>query len=608
MASTLAALTAALTPAVTAGHPVLMRPGAPAFDINPIHWLGGVVADAAGNVFQTAMTALWSAGLWMLGLAFQIIDAFTTPDVSGSGPLGSVLPTTAAIGASVAVLMMSVQLATAMARRDGQSLGRVVIGLGQFALVWAGYLVVAGVFVTAASGLEHAILQQMLHVDTLSSYDITKTWPRKVSDLTVATVLGLCSLLLVIPAAFAYVLLMLVREAALLILVATSPITAAGLLAESTKAWFWKSLRWFISSLLIGPTSALVLGIGVQVSNGVISGKGDKTAAAVGTAVVGALIIAIGATSPLVLFRLLAFVEPGTASGAALRQSWSDAGGMSGLMSGAAGGKAGGGQQSTGSAAASASGADGRSGGETAADGQTQSRMAGMLGGGGGLGKMAGGLGSAARAAGPLVSAAQRAVDIGSDVLGQAGVGAPGYSQTPTDERSKSRRGGVNAGGGAGTGAGGKNSGQGKPGGSQQGGGPTAPDAPGPGGLQAAAEHAAAATAAAMSTSGPGAARASDGGTAAPASPADTGGDGSSGSGRGVGGSGDGVQTELPGVDAGGHAARRATPPPAASAGKGSGSGSGAGQSSPGPVPSAPPGHPGAGTGAGVESAAVAPV
>jgi len=593
--SALAALMAALTPAVTAGHPVLMGPGAPAFDINPIHWLGGVVADAAGNVFQTAMTALWSAGLWMLGLAFQIIDAFTTPDVSGSGPLGSVLPTTAAIGASVAVLMMSVQLATAMARRDGQSLGRVVIGLGQFALVWAGYLVVAGVFVTAASGLEHTILQQMLHVDTLSSYDITKPWPRKVSDLTVATVLGLCSLLLVIPAAFAYVLLMLVREAALLILVATSPITAAGLLAESTKAWFWKSLRWFISSLLIGPTSALVLGIGVQVSNGVISGKGDKTAAAVGTAVVGALIVAIGATSPLVLFRLLAFVEPGTASGAALRQSWSDAGGVSGLMSGAGGGK-----QSTGSAAASASGADGRSGGESAAEGQTQSRMAGMLGGGGGgLGKMAGGLGSAARAAGPLVSAAQRAVDIGSDVLGQAGVGSPGYSQTPTDERSKSRRGGGNAGGGAR----GKNSGQGKPGGSQQGGGPTAPGAPGPGGLQAGADHAAAAPAAAMSTSGPGAAGAPDGGTAPPA---DTGGDGSSGSGRGVGGSGDGVQTELPGVDAGGHAAGRASSPPAASAGEGSGSGSG--QSSPGPVPSVPPGHPGAGTGAGAESAAAVPV
>ena len=441
-----------------AAGPVLPGPGDLAFSVNPISWLGDGAAAAAGDVFKTAMTGLWSAGLWVLGLAFQVIDAFTTPDVSGNGPIGSVLPTTAGIGATVAVLMMSVQLATAMVRRDGQSLGRVVIGLGQFAMVWAGYLVVATVFVTAASGLEHTILRQMLHVDTLSSYDLLKSWPRKVSDLTVATVLGLSAVLLVIPAAFAYVLLMLVREAALLILVATSPITAAGLLADSTKAWFWKSLRWFISSLLIAPTSALMLGIGVQVSNGVIAGRGDKTAAAVGTAVIGALIIAIGATSPLVLFRLLAFVEPGTASGAALRQSWSDAGGISGVMSGAAGGKgsSSGGHQGTGSAAASSSGSDGRSGGESAAEAQTQSRMAGMFGGGapgkvaagigGGAGKASGGFGAVTRAAGPLVSAAQRAVDIGSDVLGQAGVGAPGYSQTPTDERSKRRGQGGRAG------------------------------------------------------------------------------------------------------------------------------------------------------------------
>ncbi|MDA4681157.1 hypothetical protein, partial [Enterobacter asburiae] len=53
-----------------------------------------------------------------------------------------------------------------------------------------------------------------------------------------------------------------------------------------------------------------------------------------GMAVVGCIVIAIGACCPMILFRLLAFVEPGTASGAALRQSWSDAGGMSGVMSG----------------------------------------------------------------------------------------------------------------------------------------------------------------------------------------------------------------------------------------------------------------------------------
>jgi len=440
-----------------------------AFSVNPISWLGDGAAGLAADAWKSAMTGLWSAGLWMLKLAFGVIDAFTTPDVTAGGPLSGVLPTTLWIGATVAALMMFVQLSTAMVRRDGQSLGRVLLGVGQFAAVWAGYLGVAAVFIAAASGLEHAIVAQMLHVQSLSGYDLTASWPRKVSDVTVATVLGVSALLLVIPAAFAYLLIMLVREAALVVLVATAPITAAGLLADATKTWFWKSLRWFISCVLIAPTSALVLGIGVKLSEGVVNGKGDKTAAAVGTAVVGAMVIAIGATTPMVLFRLLSFVDPGTASGAALRQSWSDAGGMSGVLSGAAGGKcAGGGAGSgAGSSAASASGGDGRSGGESTAEAQTQSRMAGMLGS----------LGGAVMAA---TSVAQRATDIGSDILGQAGVGSPGYSMTPTDERSSRRnRGGSSS---TGTGAG---SGSGTAGTGSGGAGTGGPDVAGTAGKQA---------------------------------------------------------------------------------------------------------------------------
>lgn len=444
-----------------------------AFSVNPISWLGDGAAGLAADAWKSAMTGLWSAGLWMLKLAFGVIDAFTTPDVTAGGPLSGVLPTTLWIGATVAALMMFVQLSTAMVRRDGQSLGRVLLGVGQFAAVWAGYLGVAAVFIAAASGLEHAIVAQMLHVQSLSGYDLTASWPRKLSDVTVATVLGVSALLLVIPAAFAYLLIMLVREAALVVLVATAPITAAGLLADATKTWFWKSLRWFISCVLIAPTSALVLGIGVKLSEGVVNGKGDKTAAAVGTAVVGAMVIAIGATTPMVLFRLLSFVDPGTASGAALRQSWSDAGGMSGVLSGAAGGKgasggAGGGAGSgAGSSAASASGGDGRSGGESTAEAQTQSRMAGMLGS----------LGGAVMA---VASVAQRATDIGSDVLGQAGVGSPGYSMTPTDERSSRRNRGGSSSTGTGAGAGSGTAGTGS-GGAGTGG----PDVAGTAGKQA---------------------------------------------------------------------------------------------------------------------------
>jgi len=388
-------------------------------DLNPMTWLGSAASAAVGDVWKAAMIGLWSAGLWLLQLAFKIIDAFSTPDLSANGPMAAVLPTTLSIGAGVAVLMMFVQLAVALIRRDGQSLGRVLLGIAQFGAVWLAYLGVAAGLVAAASGLEQTLLHTMLQVDRMGAVDLTRSWPRQVEDTTLATVLGVLSLLLVIPAAFFYLLIMFVREAALIILVATAPISAAGLVNDSTKAWFWKSLRWFISCLLISPAAALVLGVGVKLSAGVVAGNGDKTAAAAGMAVVGTIVIAIGACCPLVLFRLLAFVEPGTASGAALRQSWSQAGGMSGVISG-------GPTQGAASSAAAVSGSDGRSGGESGAESQTGSRLAGILG------PVGQGIGAA-------TSMAHRAVDIGSDVLGQAGVGSPGYSLTPTDQRGARR-------------------------------------------------------------------------------------------------------------------------------------------------------------------------
>lgn len=403
-----------------------------AMPLNPVvspvlDWLGGQASQVATDAWKTAMVGLWSAGLWLLKLAFSIIDHFTAPDLSAGGPMQAALPVTLWLGGSVAALTLFLQIGMAFVRRDGQSLGRVVLGLAQFGLVWACYLAIADGLVIAASGLEHGLLRALLHVDSFGAFDESSSWPRHVTDATLATVLGILSLLLVIPSAFFYLVIMFVREAALIVLVATAPITAAGLLSESTKAWFWKSLRWFIACLLIAPTAALVLGVGVRMSSGVVSGTGDNTTAAAGMAVVGVVLVVIGAICPLVLFRLLAFVDPGSASGAALRQSWHDAGGMAGVLgSGRTG-------MSVGTGVAAQTTGDGRSAGESGAESVTHGRFASAVAGMRPAAQMLGaGIGATA-------AFAQRAVDIASDVLGQSGVGHAGYSMTPTDERTSRR-------------------------------------------------------------------------------------------------------------------------------------------------------------------------
>jgi type IV secretion system protein TrbL len=379
-------------------------------DLNPLKWLGSGASKLASDVWQSAMTALWSAGLWVLGLAFKIIDAFTTPDLSPSGPLAAVLPYTFSIGAFVAGLMALIQIGVAVYRRDGQSVAVVMVGAVQFGAVWIGYLALAALLVEAAAGLTTGLLQGLLHINDFASFATSASWPRSIDDTVVATVLGLCTVFIVFPAAIGYILIMLVREAALLLLTATSPIAAAGLLAEGTRVWFWKSLRWFLATLLIAPLAAVILGIGVQITQGTIAGHGDKTAAAVGMAVTGCILILIGAICPLILFRLLAFVDPGTSSGAAMRQAFTAHGGLSGVL----GGRTAASGDTAGSGAATKHDSGGRSQGEATADTQTVTRFSSLLGGAGQL------LGRGMQATGAIGTTAAA---IGSDVLGSAGVG-----------------------------------------------------------------------------------------------------------------------------------------------------------------------------------------
>ena len=277
--------------------------------------------------------------------------------------------------------------------------------------------------VTATAGLTKGLLQGLLHVDAFSGFSNSGSWPRQIDDTVVATVLGLCTIFLIFPAAIGYVLIMLVREAALMLLTATVSDLGRGLLSEGTRAWFWKSMRWFLASLMISPLAALVLGIGVKITQGTIAGNGDKTAAAVGMAVTGCILILIGAICPLILFRMLAFVDPGTSSGAAMRQSLAANGGMAGVLGGRSGGGQSGTSATAGSGAAIKQDGQGRSQGESSADSATQSRFSSMHGGrrpGDAEGRQC-----------ASTASALRQPRIGADVLGSAGVGhqAPYFGQ-----------------------------------------------------------------------------------------------------------------------------------------------------------------------------------
>jgi type IV secretion system protein TrbL len=58
--------------ALLAGDTAVVRTGLlPMIDLNPISWLGDAASAAVADVWKAAMIALWSAGLWLLTLAFR---------------------------------------------------------------------------------------------------------------------------------------------------------------------------------------------------------------------------------------------------------------------------------------------------------------------------------------------------------------------------------------------------------------------------------------------------------------------------------------------------------------------------------------------------------
>jgi hypothetical protein len=407
-----------------------------------------VLASAAGKIvadgWTAAMLGLWQAGLWVLRLVLSLIDSFTAADLAESGPMRSVYQVTFWVAAAVMLALVMVQLGVAAIRRDGRSLARVLLGSGQFAVVWAGGIAYMVAVLAASRGLAHALMGELLRVTSWGQWDPLGGFSaQEITDAVVATVLGLLGIVVVFSA-ISYLLVMITVGAATVVLAATGPIAAAGLVSDAGQPWFWKWVRWFHAAAFSAPLIVLVQGIGTQVTTGVAAGQSDDLHRAVGTAVIGTVLICVSFTCPLALFKLLAFVDPSSSSGAAMRAGLSAQGGLTGFLA----------RAESSSSAASATDEEGRSQAEVSGQTATATRFAAATGTG--LGAAAGVLG---RGVELFTAVGAQGGVIGADITNQAGIGHPTYVPDVAARR-RSRRGGTNGAGGptSGSGAGGDDS------------------------------------------------------------------------------------------------------------------------------------------------------
>jgi len=395
---------------------------------DPFTKLASTAAQIVTDAWTACWLSVWNAGLWVLRLVLSWMDAWLTPDLSADGPAHDLYQVTFWIAGVLVVVMLVVQLGIAAGRRDGRGLARAGIGLAQFAVLTGGWLAYTVAVTAAVGGLTRSVMEQLLGVTSWNSWQPwTSLDTKQITDGGLATVLGLLGLLMWI-AAIGHLLVILARDAALMVLVATGPIAAAGLVNEGTRAWFWKAFRWFHAAVATPLLVVVVTGVGTKLVEGVAAGKTGTVEASVGTMLPGIVLICIAVISPVALFKLLAFVDPGTASGASMRAGLQAAGGIQGLLSGKPAATTGGDDT-----AAASSGS--QSAGEANADAATTSRIAGVLQhAGGGL---AFGIGLVSRVG-------AQGTSLLTDMTNQEGVGhntyQPDYQGGPSDNAARANR------------------------------------------------------------------------------------------------------------------------------------------------------------------------
>jgi len=277
------------------------------------------------SIIDQIMKAVWAAAMWLLRTAFELVDGVggfrdgsAIADAAGkpspASPFFAVWPTLLWIGGAVAVGLFLWQLTVTMIR-GGAGFWRLASGPVAFSVATALTLGAVAALVGAAEGLTVLLLQRGLAADNFRTildhpnlgFSDSPALDSPIDATARAVLLGMIAMFGVLPAALGFLLQVLFRQAVILVLVATVPITAAGLVANTTATWFWRSLRWMLAAILMKPALALVLVIGVNMLSAP-TGFGGLLA--------GTGVLLISLFCPLVLFRLLAFVELGVGAGA----------------------------------------------------------------------------------------------------------------------------------------------------------------------------------------------------------------------------------------------------------------------------------------------------
>lgn len=408
-------------------------------------------ANAVKAVIETGLTKFFGlivdGASYMLEQIFLWIDkvsvfgiSTTTMTVDGKtvdSPIANLWPWMFWLGILMATGMVFWSITSSVIRRDGAALGSTVVGVVEFAIVTACFVAVVATLNEIAETMSQAILSCVSGCG--GGADNQWSAMSLMDSSTVDTVESAgASVVMAVIALFSIffgIILFLelaIRQAAILILVVTSPIAAAGLVSRSTRSWFGKTFTWSVGLIFAKPLIAMALVIAVEIlkwSQG-LAGMVGATA-----------MLAMATLAPWGLVRMFSFAQGAVANNAMSRGASQHA-----VESGA---------KSLGSGARSAGHKAGVSAGSSPGQAEQQSATADRADSGGSGGKHGGG--SAFGKAGSMAasgfhngySAISKLSGAATETMDSAGIGPHVAAGSPSPSARGTHSGGHSGSGGS---------------------------------------------------------------------------------------------------------------------------------------------------------------
>jgi hypothetical protein len=276
---------------------------------DPLGCVGGLVGSAASSAWDSICLSFATAADALLKTFARAFTALPPVDLTSPG-VKNVYAICLGIAAVIAVLLLLGQVIRTAVTHDGTALAEGLTGIGKAAAAFALTLVIASAAVTAADSLTTYIVnasfgsatQLDARITTLLSFAGQAGHPAAeiAGGASMLLLLSLTGIILILVLWFE----LLLRNAAIAVLIATSPIAAAGLTSAPSRNWWPRTASAAGQLIIVKPVIALVFALGLE-----LTGTGHD----IETLLEGMLILLLAVVAWPVIARFLTFtsIAPG---------------------------------------------------------------------------------------------------------------------------------------------------------------------------------------------------------------------------------------------------------------------------------------------------------